>query len=201
MPTTILKQNDPGAISLAVYALSRGGIVIAPTETCYGMLADASDRKAVEKIFRLKGRSRQKSISIFVLDGKMISGYAIINKTSKKLIKKYLPGPLTLILKKRKPFGLAKNLSPGKSIAIRMSSHPFIQQLLYNYRKPLTATSANISGRGEIYSGKGAAGIFGEDAEVVIDGGRLKKTPPTTIVDCSGMRRKVIRQGELKIRP
>lgn len=182
-------------------ALKEGKVIIAPTETCYAIVCDASNKTAVDLIYKLKGRDAAKGISIFCENSKMIGEYAIANKTAANLIKKYLPGALTLILKKRSPFKLAKNLSKTNSIAIRISSNRFIAKLIEAYGKPLTATSANLSGKPEIYSGKEAMKIFGKNKDVLIaDAGVITKTPPTTIVDCSDGKIKILRMGKLKIK-
>ncbi|MFH0970942.1 MAG: L-threonylcarbamoyladenylate synthase [Candidatus Micrarchaeota archaeon] len=199
MKAKVIRQIDPMAISTAVYALANGGIVIAPTETCYAMLADATNRKAVDYAYRLKGRKKTKAMSIFVYDRHMLGRYAALNRYAKKLVKKYLPGPLTLILKKRKT-DLAKNISKGGTVAIRMSPHPFIKRLLFNFMKPVTATSANISGKAEIYSSREIVSIFGGKADLIIDGGTFKKIPPTTIVDCMKKKPVVLRQGRIRIK-
>jgi L-threonylcarbamoyladenylate synthase len=200
MSARIIRENDPTAFSEVVYALSNGGIVIAPTETCYAVLADATNKAAVEKIFNIKERSESKFISIFVSDERMLYGIAKTSVVAKKLVKKHLPGPLTLILEQRKPSILAINLTGGTTIALRISSHPFIAGILFNYNKPITATSANISGKGEIYAAAEAIRIFGKKADIIIDGGNHKPTPPSTIVDCTGLKPKVVRQGAVKIR-
>ncbi len=199
MNTKIIKNNHPSAISTAVYILAKGGIIIAPTETCYGLLADATNRKAVENVFRLKGRERTKALSVFFFDAKEAGEYVQIANIAKRLMKKYLPGPLTLILRK-KASKMAKNVSKGKTIGIRISSHPFIIALTYNFRKPITATSANLSGKREIYSIREIVRTFGGKVDLIIDGGNLKSTLPTTVVDFSGRKPKILRQGSLKIR-
>lgn len=196
---TIVAENDYPSISMAVYTLANGGIVICPSETCYGILADATNKKAVERVFAIKGRKETKSLSIFISELQMLSHYAKITKTARKLIKNYLPGPLTLILAKKAGSGLAKNISKGKTIAIRWSSQMFLDALVLNYGKPLTATSANLSGKKEIYKIDEIKGVFGNKADLIIDGGNLKIMPPTTIVDCTGVDLKIIRQGKIKL--
>ncbi|MBI5225194.1 threonylcarbamoyl-AMP synthase [Candidatus Micrarchaeota archaeon] len=188
-------------INYFIQSLKKGKVIIAPTETCYALVCDASNERAVDLIFKLKGRDATKGISIFCENDKMAAKYAVVGKTASKLINKYLPGPLTLILKKRSPFNLAKNLSKTNTIAIRISSNKFIAKLIKAYGKPLTATSANLSGKPEIYSGKEALKIFGNKKGVLIgDAGMIAKTPPTTIVDCSNYKIRILRVGKLKIR-
>lgn len=200
MHAKILNLEDETAFSQCVYALAGGGIVIAPTETSYGMLADASNPKAVEKVFRLKARDFTKPLSIFAFDMEMASKYAALTPLASRLAKKYLPGPLTLILEKKTPFKLANNLSKGKTIGIRISSHPAIIAITYNFNKPITATSANLSGAGEIYSSGIAIRDFAQVADIIIDGGNIPPFPPSTIVDCTGKTPKIVRQGAIKIK-
>ncbi|HLC48352.1 MAG TPA: L-threonylcarbamoyladenylate synthase [Candidatus Norongarragalinales archaeon] len=200
MSARIISENDPTALSDVVYVLANGGIVVSPTETCYGILADATNPTAVEKLYKIKGRSHSKAISIFVPDERTLYGIAATSQAAKKLVKKHLPGPLTLILEQRKPTILAKNLTDGKTIAVRISSHPFISGVLFNYNKPVTATSANHSGKGEIYSGSEAVRLLGKLTDIIVDGGNLKKARPSTIVDCTGTRPQIVRQGSIRLK-
>ncbi|MFH1257486.1 MAG: L-threonylcarbamoyladenylate synthase, partial [Candidatus Micrarchaeota archaeon] len=183
MVAKIVTNEDTNSISEAAYVLSRAGVVIAPTETCYALLCDATNHNAVEKIFRIKGREASKSLSVFVSSPRMLDKYAVMNESAKIVAKKNIPGPLTLVLKKRKPFKLAENLSGSDTIAIRISSNLVIRKLLRSYPHPLTATSANVSGEGEIYSAREAIRIFGHLVDLIIDAGNLPKEPPSTVVD------------------
>ncbi|MFH1750686.1 MAG: L-threonylcarbamoyladenylate synthase [Candidatus Micrarchaeota archaeon] len=200
MGARVIRETDPTTLSEAVYVLSAGGIIAAPTETCYGLLADATNSKAVARIFSIKGRPKSKALSVFVFDERELSQNAIMTVKARTLAKKYLPGPLTLVLKKRKPFRLSRLLSAGNTVAFRISAHPFIAGLLFNYRKPITATSANISGDKEIHSFKEAFRHFGRSVDLIIDGGNLLPGPPSTVVDCSGKGIQIIRKGAIKLK-
>ena len=116
----MLIQNN--TIQKAIEILKNGGIIIYPTDTCYGIGVDATNKEAIKKMINLKGRNFKKPISIIVKNFKMAQEICEFNLQAKKIFKKYLPGPLTLILKKKKNiYQLPNILTAGKQkIGIRM---------------------------------------------------------------------------------
>lgn len=178
-------------LNKAISALKKGGVVICPTDTVYGFLADASNKKAVEKIYKIKKRLKSKPLPIFVKDLTMAKGLAEISKEQEKIIKKYWPGKYTFVLKcksqnpnlkvkvkNRKLYGVAKD-----TIAIRIPKHKFLNELLKKINRPLVQTSVNISGREVLRTIEDIKKSFREQKEVlIIDGGNLKKSKPSAIM-------------------
>ena len=118
----------------ALLTFKNGGVVICPTDTVYGFLADATNKKAVDKIFKIKKRPKLKPLPIFVKDIKMAKELAEINKEQEKILKKYWPGKYTFILKRKpniKLYGVHKN-----TIAIRIPKYKFLNNLLKKINKP-----------------------------------------------------------------
>ena len=131
----VVKQQK--ALNKALSALKKGKVIVCPTDTVYGFLSVASDKKAVEKIFKLKRRPRSKPLPVFVNGLKMAKELAEINEKQEKTLNKYWPGKYTFVLK-------ALN---GGTIALRIPEYKFLNDLLKKINKPLAQTSANISGQ------------------------------------------------------
>src|SRR3990167_9759980 len=133
----VIKQSQR-TLKKAITVIKSGGVVICPTDTVYGFLADATNKKAVEKIYKIKKRPKSKPLSVFVKDIKMAKEIAIIDEKQEKRLKKYWPGKYTFILKlkvesrKLKVFGIKKN-----SIALRIPKYKFLNDLLKKINRPL----------------------------------------------------------------
>ena len=194
MKTVIIKAKDKNAISTAVRVLKKGGIIVYPTETSYGIGADATSSKAIRKIFRIKTRDKGKQISIIVSSLNMAKRYAIVDEFAQKLTQKFMPGPLTLISRKKNlPDILSKN-----TIAWRIPSHPFALALVKKFGKPVTATSANKSGKPQMYKINDVIKSFPGSVDLIIDAGNLPRRRPSTVFDASN--KKVLRKGPVKER-
>jgi len=183
---TIIKVSEK-AILTAVNRIKKGDIVICPTDTVYGFLADASNKKAVEKIFKIKKRPKSKPLAVFVKDLKMAKELAEIDEDKEKLLKKKWPGKYTFILQRKKTedsppllYGVDK-----KTIALRIPKYKLLNNLLNKINKPLAQTSVNISGQEPLIKISEIIEKFGIlDASVLlIDAGNLKKAKPSAIVD------------------
>lgn len=190
------KKQINEAINLSVKILKNSGVAVFPTETAYGLAADFTDKIAVDKIFKIKRRKKSKLLPIIVSDFKMAKKYFNFNKNSLILAKKYWPGPLTLILDE-------KNKNNGKGVAVRVSDNKIANLLTKKLGKPITATSANISGQSLCYDIKSVIKQFQKNRikpDFFLDIGILPKNPPSTIIDARDEKIKIIRQGKIKIR-
>ena len=194
----LLRNRDQAvkAIGDICKEISKGGIVIMPTDTAYGIAADATNEDAVKKVFEIKNRDESKAIPIIVSDMYMIKEYAEISPLAEYLAREYMPGPLSLIVPQKADGKLAKTLS-AKGVAFRVPSNEFARALVSECSVPLTATSANISGDGPIYNIDEIKMLFQNKAQVIIDGGNLVPTPPSTIIDLQESEPKVIREGPI----
>jgi L-threonylcarbamoyladenylate synthase len=180
--------------------IKEGGVIICPTDTVYGLLADATSEKAVGKIFEIKKRPKEKAIPIFVKDLKMAKKFAAINKKQEKILKEKWPGKFTFVLKRQgaEIFGVNK-----KTIALRIPKFKLVNELLKKFKKPLTGTSANISGKPASTRIKDVIKQFeGKkyQPDLILDAGNLKKSEPSTIINLTGSELKILRKGDFKIK-
>ena len=137
-------ENSEIIIEKAVTVLKNGGLLVFPTETCYGLAVDATSPAAVSKLFSYKTRREGKPLSIAVSDAKMAAQYVDINEMASNLYKNYLPGPITVVSR-----GLGK-VAPGVeseygTLGIRIPDYELVLKIINVFGKPITATSANIS--------------------------------------------------------
>jgi L-threonylcarbamoyladenylate synthase len=169
--TKIIDSED---LSLAKSELDKGNIVIFPTETVYGIGANALDEKAVDKIFKAKGRPSNNPLIVHLKNKEEISKYAIINnEIEQKLVDTFMPGPFTLILQKKEivPNNVTCNLN---TVGIRIPIDPVAHHLLDLLDYPIAAPSANVSGKpsgtriNDIYD------EFNEKVSLIIDGGESR---------------------------
>ena len=179
----------------AAEIILRGGLVVYPTETFYALGANALNKKAVEEIFRVKKRPLSKPIPIIIADKSWLKDIVIeVPEVAIHLIKKYWPGPLTIVF--RASNKLPSNLTGGTGkIGIRVCSHPLAQRLVSLVKVPITATSANISGEPPPNS-IDSISLNGID---IIDGGPVLGRVPSTIIDVTSTPPVILRQGAIKI--
>lgn len=184
-------------LSAAVQVLKGGGVIVFPTETLYGLGADALNDAAVEKVFQLKGRDPHNPIPVLVADLEMLHTLvAKVPTTAQKLMERYWPGPLTLVLpgKKNIPKPLC-NSSGG--VGIRISSQSIATLLVNGLGRPLTATSANPSGKEPARTLQEAKNYFANRVDVFVDGGTLTSKSGSTVVEVMEDSIKIIREGEI----
>ncbi|MBI2340015.1 MAG: threonylcarbamoyl-AMP synthase [Deltaproteobacteria bacterium] len=184
-------------VAQAARIVRKGGIVAYPTETFYGLAARADNPDAVGRVFEIKGREKGKPVSILIDSQRELKRWVRgIGPREKKLISRFWPGPLTLVFKARK--GVNQFLTGGSGkIGVRISSNPVARRLTRLSGGAITATSANRSGQKPATSGLSARRKLGKKIDGVVSGGRLKRSKGSTILDVSGKKLKVIREGEI----
>ena len=179
----------------AVAVLHEGGIVAFPTETYYGLAVDPFNPLALNHLFALKQRDTAKPIMTLVDDRDSLS--VLVHEVPilyLQLMEKFWPGPLTLIFPAR--INLPTLLTAGTAtVGVRQSSHPFARQLLRAFGKPITATSANISGRDAAVDAHEVKAQFGGRVDMIFDGGSTPGKTGSTIIGIDGSRLKLIREG------
>ena len=190
---------DEEELKKCIETINKGGLVIFPTETVYGIGANAYNEEAVRKIYEVKMRPDEKPLSIMVSSIDEISKYAIIsNEIEEKIIKKYMPGPITIVLKK-KP-GVFDYISSGKdTIGIRIPDNEIILKILKEAKLPIVAPSANISGKPSGIILNEILKDFDGKVDICIDGGKAKLSEPSTIVKVVDNKPVILRQGRIKI--
>jgi L-threonylcarbamoyladenylate synthase len=195
-----LLKIDPGKpdaekLAEAVRLLREGGVVAFPTETFYGLGADARNETAVEKIFRIKGRDFRNPIALIVADDRdVIPLVEEIPATAKILMQRFWPGPLTLIFRAAPSVSSRLTGGTGK-IGIRVSGHPLARLLAGGLGGPLTATSANLSGGPECSSADAVIRALGDLPDAVIDGEETPGGAGSTILDVTVSPPRILREG------
>ncbi len=179
--TKILKAKDVN-IKEVLASLRKGGVVVCPTDTVYGLIADATDRKAVEKIFKIKKRNKNKPLPVFVSDIRMAKKLARMDVRQEKFAKSVWPGRTTLVFERKnsgkKLYGLDK-----RTIALRVPKYKLISSL---NNHPLAETSVNVSGQPPLVKIKEIINLFqGKklQPDLIIDGGDLKAGHPSKVID------------------
>ncbi len=187
------KNPDKKIIEKAAEIIRNGGTVVYPTDTLYGLACNALDRKAIVKVFEIKGREN-KPISIAVGSLTEAKKYAKFNPLALKIAKKFLPGPLTLILPSR--LNLPRELNPNdEKIRIRLPDNDITLELIKRCKVPLTSTSANLSGGKDSVTAKEAIRQIGDKVDLVLDAGKCKYSKPSTVVDLTSDKIEVVREG------
>lgn len=187
-------------IARAVEVLRAGGLVGFPTETVYGLGADASNPEAVKKIYAAKGRPRNHPLIVHLATADAVSQWSRdVPDAAKRLAARYWPGPLTLILK-RAP-RVSDLVTGGQdTVALRVPSHPVAQALLRAFGGGIAAPSANRYGRVSATTAEHVTAEFGNDVDLVLDGGACDFGIESTIVDVSGDKPALLRPGSITAR-
>jgi len=185
-------------INEAVQILRQGGVVVFPTETAYGLAADARNEEAVQKVAVLKGRPEEKSFPILAATQEMVEAVAGIPRGLGRLALTHWPGPLTLVLPEMGE--LASGVVRAGTVAVRVTSHPVAKALSEGLGAPIVSTSANRSGEKVCYSAACVRGQLDDGPDLYLDGGELEPELPSTIVavDDYGYP-EVLRQGSIEI--
>ncbi len=192
-----MKEKKADNLSAAVATLSRGDVIVFPTETLYGLGADAFNFTAVEKVFQLKGRDPNNPFPVLVSDRSMLNSLVEnISPLAEKLIERFWPGPLTLVLPARNDIPRPLVNSTG-AIGVRISSQPIASEIVRMLGRPLTATSANPSGQPGAKTIAQARDYFSGKIKVFIDGGELTSKTGSTVAAVVGSKIKIIRAGEI----
>jgi len=193
-PTNV-QSADAAAIARAVELLQAGAVVAFPTETVYGLGADAANAAAVAKIFALKGRPESHPVIVHLADAGALESWAReIPDGARRLARAYWPGPLTLVLK-RAP-GVLDAVTGGQdTVGLRVPSHPAAAALLSAFGGALAAPSANKFGRVSATTALHVFADFALEVPLILDGGATPVGIESTIIDFSGERPRCLRPG------
>jgi len=194
---------DPKNIKRVVREIAdlirEGKVVVCPTDTVYGLIADATSEKAVSKIFKIKKRQKSKAISIFVKDIESAKKISIIGSSQTSFLEEVWPGKVTVILRKREEAPLPRILfGQEKTIGLRMPDCELIISLIKELNVPLTGTSANISGEASLIRIKRVLDQFKNQKyqpDLIIDAGDLEANKPSTVIDLTKPEPRILRIG------
>ena len=187
-------------IKQAVAILKNGGLVAFPTETVYGLGADATNDKATASIYEKKGRPSFNPLIAHVDNADMAEKYVKITPLAKKLMDAFWPGPLTLVLKRKPKCAVSLLASAGlDTLAVRCPNNPIALQLIHDFGKPIVAPSANKSGRISPTTAGHILQDYGDDAPFILDGGPCQVGVESTVLLCDDDKVAVLRYGGLAI--
>ena len=200
MLQTKLLPYGPEAIAEAARLISAGRPVAVPTETVYGLAADATDGAAVARIYEAKGRPAFNPLIVHVPGIEQALALAEMDETARGLAELYWPGPLTLVLRRREDSPVASLATAGlPTVAIRAPAHPAMRDLLEAAAVPLAAPSANASGRISPTRAAHVLDSLGGRIPLIVDGGATAHGLESTIVASAGGRLRLLRPGPIDL--
>ncbi len=185
-------------MDLSSMLLSKNEVIAIPTDTVYGLICSINSISAIQRIYTIKHRSIKKPLVVFCKSIKEIEDLCIdIPNIFYKLTEKYLPGPLTLVLKKSSI--VPETVTCGmETIAVRIPDYDFLNKLLNKLDYPLASTSANLSDNKSLVIASDVLNSFSGQIPLVIDGGKCPLSIESTIIDISGKDVKILREGVIK---
>lgn len=191
-------EDNEKALEESRRVLAGGGVIVFPTDTIYGLGANALDEMAIRQVYRIKGRPEGKPLSILVRDIAMARRVACIDSRAQVILEKLWPGSVTVVLRKKDviPYCLTGG---GEEVAVRISDHPFVAALFRRIDFPITATSANLAGKPDLLSAESIRSTFaGAEAapDLFVNAGDLERALPSTIIDLTDIRNpRLLRMG------
>ena len=182
---------DMDLISEAIDIMANGGIILYPTDTVYGLGANIFNNEAVQRIYEIKKRDPSKPLSVLVQDTDSLELIADVNMNSREIVNKWLPGPFTFILNKKKI--VSPYVSASTKVGVRIPDYKIARALASLF--PITTTSANITNECTLSNPQEILRQIGDTVDLVIDAGNLNKAKPSTVIDLSSSKPTVVRNG------
>lgn len=198
--TTMVSASQDGAIALAVEKLMQGGVVAVPTETVYGLAADALSENAVQKIYTIKGRPSFNPLICHVSSPEMAANYINVSASAKKLMDNFWPGPLTIVSARLPNCDVADAVSAGlATLAVRCPDNPTTRAVITALGRPIAAPSANISGKLSPTTAESVMEYLSGKIPLVIDGGQAKIGVESTIIAVDNNKITLLRPGTVSV--
>lgn len=193
-----MQDTKTASVRDAVEALADGKLIAFPTDTVWGLAADATNDLAVAQIFTAKGRSILQPLAVLVSNAGDAEKLAVFNGSARKLAREFWPGALTLVLRRRPRAELSGLVTSGlTTIGVRVPAHPLTLELLNAFGKPLAVTSANPSGEASGTSASTVADNLGEDLALILDREPGPGGVESTVVAAEEEALKILRQGAI----
>lgn len=200
----IAKTPEKTVIAEACKTLAAGGLVIFPTETVYGAGVDATNQAAVDKLLAYKSRREGKPLSIAVTDMTMAEEFVELNDQARALYAQFMPGPVTIVSKDKGKLA-AGVASEFGTVGTRIADYDLVRGMVCAYQRPITATSANASGKKRPYSVDDILNNLSEkqksQIDLILDAGTLPPNEPSTVIDTTLSAPVTLRTGNLQITP
>lgn len=191
MKTDVIKIDpespQPSDVKKAAGTLRAGGIVAVPTETVYGLAVSAKDQKALDRLYAIKKRPKDKPFAIQIAGLSQVKDYAgSVSRGLKDILEKFWPGPLTVIVS-----------TGGSKVGLRMPENEVTLAIIDEAGFPLAVTSANLSGEKAVSSAGEVAKIFNGRIDLIVDDGRVAQGVESTVLDCTTFPFKILRKGAI----
>ena len=195
MKTRVVSVHEHDVSIVASHVIKSGGVVAYPTETAYAIGCSALNHDAAKKVFSLKQRHLSKPLPVIMASKAMAAEYLRFTPGVEKLISHFMPGPLTIVAPKTGKLIYAGDM---ESLAFRISSNLFARELSLLSSAPIVSTSANISGFEPVYEISKIIELFDGKVDLIVSGGDLEPKATSTIVDLTGKKPKILREGPIK---
>ncbi len=195
--TEFCPARDPGCLEEAANRVEAGEVIAVPTDTVYGLVCRYDRESAILELYRVKERPPEKALPVLVGEVAQLAAVAQtpIPPLAQRLIRRHWPGPLSLVLEARP--GLPSALTAGgETVAVRLPDHPFVRDLARRVG-PLASSSANRSGAGECRSAREVYEQLAGRVPLIVDGGVAPGGQASTVVDLSGVRPRILREGPI----
>jgi L-threonylcarbamoyladenylate synthase len=189
-------MTSPADVEAAVNVLKAGGVIAMPTDTLYALSANAQNAEAVRRVYEIKVREQGKPLPLFVSGLEMAESFGVLNDAARALMRHFSPGALTVVIEKQPGFE-SDALAGGSTVALRQPDNAVALAVLDGLGQPLTATSANRSGDADPVSADEVRRQLEGAIDLVIDTGPCAVGVSSTIVDCSGLELRILRQGAI----
>ncbi len=190
-----LENHQKMDVEKAAEILKSGGLVAFPTETFYGLAADAANEAAIQKLFFVKGREPGNPVLLLVPAVEQVMRYAAhVSETAERLMNAFWPGGLTLVFQAQENVSTLLTAGTGK-IGIRVSSHPLARSLTQTFGAAITGTSANISGEPACRTAVEVLKALGDGVDKILDGGETAGQKPSTVLDVTTWPHALLREG------
>jgi L-threonylcarbamoyladenylate synthase len=187
---------DPFIIEGVSDTLLNGGVVALPTDTVYGLAADATNVAAVRRLYELKGRSADHPIALLISEMQMLRHISPDRGESlRAFLGEYWPGPLTVILSKYR--GAFAAAAPGHTVGVRMPNHNVTLAVISLLRRPLAVTSANLSGESPAVAAEQVRAAFGQRLDLIVDAGPAAGSAVSTVLDLTIRPYRILREGAI----
>lgn len=191
-----ISYDDPDrtVIDNAIRVLEAGGVVVAPTETQYGLLCNALSHRALDRIFELKERPRSMPMAVFAKSVDTLGEYGVMNDAASLLARQFLPGPITLVIDAHP--GYPEPPAEHGRIGLRVSPAPTIERIRSAVDFPLSATSANLTSKPTPATAPEIEAIFGDAVELYLDAGSCDRVA-STVIDTTARPPRILREGAI----
>ncbi len=185
------ENPDMDLIGEAIEIMAGGGVILYPTDTVYGLGANIFNNDAVERIYEIKKRDQSKPLSVLVQNTESLELIADLNRSTREIINKWLPGPFTFILNKKN--AVSPYVSASSKVGVRIPDYKIARALASLF--PITTTSANLTNECTLSNPQDILKQIGTDIDLVIDVGDLGAAKPSTVIDLSSSKPTLVRNG------